>query len=86
MSPSAPKGVGRAGAYPASFETWRPMEDMTSGAPPPKLKIWGTAMMERHRWIAAHFEVNIVRHHHNNSRVVSILRADKSQRRVTIHE
>jgi hypothetical protein len=62
------------------------MEDMTSGASPPKLKIRGAAMLERHRGIATHFEVNIVGHHHNNSRVVSVLSADKSQRCVTIHE
>ena len=86
MSPSAPKGVGRAGAYPVSFETWRPMADMMSGAPPPKLEIRGAAMMERHWWIAAHFELNIFRHHHNNRRAVSVLRADKSHRRITIHE
>jgi hypothetical protein len=41
MLPSMLKGVGSAGAYPVSFETWRPMRDVMSGAPPPMFKIRG---------------------------------------------
>jgi hypothetical protein len=43
MSPSTVKGVGSAGAYPVSFETWRPIRTMMSDTHPPVLTICGDA-------------------------------------------